>query len=89
MRCSLVFIDYCLESIYRRQVIPAPQIVAADHHFLSSQMVVTKVDLEASIPRVLAVGVAVDQLLEDLLRLLRHLLVAVNIGDLLIVAEAL
>ena len=62
-------------------------IPAADHHLMSGQMVAGKVDLEAGVGGIGRIGEAVDHFLQCLHRLFGALLIALHVGDLLVIAE--
>ena len=87
MAGSLVGLDDIAKAVYRRQVIVMPQMIAANFHFLARQVILGQIQLDLRIPGIFRIGKAADYLTQSLHGLFRDLLVAADIGNLLIIAQ--
>ncbi len=84
---GLEIVHHALEAADRGGVQMLLLVPAADVHLLAGQMVAREVDLQPRIAAIGAVGEAVDHLLQRGHRVLRALLVARDVGDLLVIAQ--
>ena len=83
----LVVLDDRAEAVDRGQVLAFLQIEAADFHMLAGQVVARQVELQRRIARIAGLGEAADDLLKSQEGKPGHLLVAADVGDLLVVAD--
>ena len=84
---GLVVVHHALEPADRRLVQMLALVPAADLHFLAGEVVAAEIDLQARVAGVGAVGKAVHHFLQRVHRQLGAALVALDVGDLLVVAE--
>src|SRR5215472_17811981 len=89
MRRRLIIVDDAFEPVHSSQILAALKIVAADLHFLTGQMIASKIEFELGVACVLAVGKTTHYVIERLQGLVRYLLIAADIGDLDIVGNRL
>ncbi len=87
MRRRVIFVDDLTEAQRRGNPLAAALVEAADFHFLARQMIADEIDLQPRIDRIARVGVAADQFAQRVERLLRDLLIARHVGDLLVITE--
>ena len=84
---GLVILDHALEPADRRAVQLLALVEAADIHLLAGQMVAAEVDLQPRVAGIGGVGEAVHHVLQRGHGLFGAALVALRVGDLLVVAE--
>jgi hypothetical protein len=89
VRGGLVAVDHGAEPADGRQGLAVAQVVAADGHFLAGQLVADHVDLQAGVLGVFRVGIALDHVAQRGHGLLGGGLVAVDVDDLLEIADGL
>ena len=81
--------EHRLKSVDGRQMLVAKQVVPPDFHLLASEMIDRQVQLDTGVAGINTVGIARYQLLESVERELSHLLVAADVGYLLVVTKSL
>ena len=84
---GLVVVHHALVAAHRGGQQILLLIPAADHHFMTGHVVAGEIDLEPCVGGVGRIGKAVDHFLQRLHRFLGALLVALHVGDLLIITE--
>ena len=89
MARGLIFLDHAAEAVDGREILQPVLVPAPDLHILAGEMVAGEIDLEGGVAGIGRVREAVDHLLQGGQRLLRRLLVAAHILDLLVVAQRL
>jgi hypothetical protein len=89
VRGRLVAFDHDAIAVDRADILLARLVVAAYGHLLAGKMVDGELDLAARFARVRRAGEALDDFRQSFERLLRHALVAADVGDLLVVAKRL
>ena len=87
MARSLVIVDHILEADLCGNPAASPFVMAADFHFLARQMVAHEVDLETCIGRIIGIGEPTIDFLQRRQRLFGHLLIALHIADLFVIAQ--
>src|SRR6266480_1051624 len=85
MRRRLIIVDNAFETVHRCQVLSTLKIVSADFHFLTGQMIASKIELELGITGIFAVGKPAHHIIERLQRLFGNFLVTTNISYLNVV----
>src|SRR6516164_3359917 len=85
----LIIVNDAFEPVHRSQILAALKVVPADLHFLTGQMIASKVEFELGVACVLAVGKTTHHVIERLQGLVRYLLIAAYIGDLDIIGNRL
>ena len=87
MRRRLVFVDHFAEPQRSRQPQRAPLIKPPDLHFLARKVVVHQIDLQRRIRSIARIRIPPLHLTQRRQRLLRNLLVAGHIADLLVIGK--
>src|SRR5215469_6698779 len=87
-RC-LIIVDHPFEAVYRRQILPAAEIIATNLHLLSGEMVPGEVELELRVSRVFAVGETAHDIVQRLEGEFGGFLVAPDIDDLNVIRDRL
>ena len=87
MAGGFIGVDHVLETDLRGNPLARPFVVAADFHFLARQVIAHEVDLEPGVGSVIAVGEPAVDLVQRGQRLVGDPLVALDVADLLVIAE--
>src|SRR5262249_15034138 len=66
MRCGLIIVNNSFEPVHRGQVLTTCEVVTTDLHFLTGQMVASKIEFKLGIPCILAVGKTTYHIVERL-----------------------